>query len=142
MPTKYTHMGPLETRVWDAYLEEHGMPEGRVDYDVHLGEGSPVEPGWPVWMVTMVRALSTKRVDVVAETRFGITIFELKRRAGLSCLGQLLGYEALMHTKTGGWKPITLVAVCEDIEPDMRETFDYYKVRVVLVAGPNSSGKQ
>jgi len=135
MGVKYPHMGPLETRVWGAYVEEHGIPEGRVDYDVHLGKGAAVEGDWPEWMRRMVKALSTKRVDVVAETRFGITIFEVKRRAGLSCLGQLMGYEALMFEERGGWKPISLVAVCEDVEPDMMGTFEYYKVRVVVVGG-------
>lgn len=125
--------------MWDAYLEKYGMPDGVVSYDVHLGEGAGVDSDWPLWMVAMVKALSTKRVDVVAETRFGITIFEVKRRAGLSCLGQLLGYEALMFKERGGWKPISLVAVCEDMEPDMLETFGFYKVSVAIVGRGASS---
>jgi hypothetical protein len=134
MGTKYPHMLKREERIWDAYLAEYGMPAGRIDYDVHLGEGAPISPEWPEWMAVMVKALSTKRADVVAETRFSITIFEIKRRAGLSCLGQLLGYEALMTKERGGWKPINLVAVCAEIEPDMAETFSYYKVEVIQIS--------
>lgn len=133
---KYPHMRDSEARIWDAYIAENGIPPGVVEYDVRLGEGAPVDPAWPAWMVAMVRALSQKRADVVAETAEGITIFELKRRAGMSCLGQLMGYEALMINERGGWKPIALVAVCEDIEPDMVEAFEYYKVSVVLVSPP------
>lgn len=133
VPAKYPHMKSHEVRIWDRYLVEHGMPSGQVDYDVHLGQGADVDPAWPEWMKTMVKAVSTKRADVVAETRFGITIFEIKRRAGLSCLGQLLGYEALMFKERGGWKPVKLVAVCEEIAPDMADTFDFYKVAVVIV---------
>ena len=127
-------MRESEARIWDAYIEEFGIPPGRIDYDVRLGEGAPVDEDWPAWMVAMVKALSQKRADVVAETAEGITIFELKRRAGMSCLGQLMGYEALMTSRAGGWKPVTLVAVCEEIEPDMAEAFDYYKVRVVQLS--------
>ncbi len=133
MPVKYAHLGKHEERIWDAYVDQFGLPDGRISYDVRLGDGAPVDPGWPNWMKAMVRALSQKRVDVIAEERFRITIFEIKRRAGLSCLGQLLGYEALMFKQDGGWKPVTLVAVCEDIEPDMLDTFDFYKVSVVIV---------
>lgn len=133
MPAKYPHMKKHEERIWAAYIEEFGIPPGKITYDLRLGEGATVDPTWPEWMVAMVKALSQKRADVVAETRFGITIFEIKRRAGLSCLGQLLGYEALMFKTRGGWKPITLVAVCVAIEPDMAEAFEFYKVRVVMV---------
>lgn len=133
MPVKYAHLGKHEERIWDVYVGEFGLPEGRISYDVRLGDGAPVDSGWPEWMKAMVKALSQKRVDVIAEARFSITIFEIKRRAGLSCLGQLLGYEALMFKQEGGWKPVTLVAVCEDVEPDMLDTFDFYKVRVVVV---------
>lgn len=133
MPAKYPHMRDSEARIWDAFIDERGMPAGRISYDVRLGEGAAVDVSWPVWMTAMVKALSQKRADVVAETAEEITIFELKRRAGMSCLGQLLGYEALMVKERGGWKPVVLVAVCEDIEPDMREAFEYYKVSVVVV---------
>lgn len=133
MPTKYPHLGKYEIQIWERYLEQEGTPPGRITYDLHLGEGAPIDGEWPAWMVAMVKALSTKRVDVVAETRFEIVIFEIKRRAGLSCLGQLLGYEALMYKQKGGWKPIKLVAVCEETEPDMHDAFEYYKVRVVEV---------
>ena len=129
----YPHLGKYEQSIWERYIDQEGMPEGLVKYDVHLGEGAFSDPSWPSWMAVMVKALSTKRADVVAESRFGITIFEIKRRAGLSCLGQLLGYEALMTKQAGGWKPVELVAVCEELEPDMRDAFDYYKVRVVIV---------
>lgn len=139
MAVKYPHLGKHEERIWDAYVEEFGLPDGRITYDTRLGEGAPVDPGWPEWMKAMVRVLSQKRVDVIAEARFSIIIFEIKRRAGLSCLGQLLGYEALMFKQKAGWKPVTLVAVCEEIEPDMLDTFDFYKVQVVVVDG--SMGK-
>lgn len=134
MPARYPHMRESEARIWEAYIEEFGIPAGRVDYDVRLGEGAEVDPSWPAWMIAMVKALSQKRADVVVETSEEITIFELKRRAGMSCLGQLMGYEALMMKESGAWKPIMLVAVCEDIEPDMAEAFEYYKVSVILVS--------
>lgn len=135
MVAKYAHLGKHEERIWDLYVDEFGLPAGRISYDVRLGGGAPLNHEWPEWMKAMVKALSQKRVDVIAEERFRVTIFEIKRRAGLSCLGQLLGYEALKFKQDGGWKPVKLVAVCEDIEPDMLDTFEFYKVEVVIVGG-------
>ena len=133
MAVRYPHMGTRESRIWEAYLERYGTPEGRIEYDVHLGEGAEVKEEWPVWMKVMVKALSTKRADVVVDRTLGTTIIEVKRRAGLSAVGQLLGYEALMYKQRGGWKPIDLMVVCEYLEPDMAEVFDYYKIAVVVM---------
>ena len=133
MPVKYPHMGTRESRIWEAYLGRYGVPEGRIEYDVHLGEGAEVKEDWPEWMRVMVKALSTKRADVVVEGTLSTTIIEVKRRAGLSAVGQVLGYEALMYKARGGWKPVELLVVCEYIEPDMVEVFEYYKVAVVVL---------
>lgn len=130
---KYTHMRDSEARVWDRYLAKFGMPEGEITYDLRLGDGIAADPSWPAWMTAMAKALSQKRVDVVSETRDEVTIFEVKRRAGLSCVGQLMGYEALMFQKLEGGKPVRLVAVCESVEPDMLDVFEYYKIAVRIV---------
>ena len=133
MAVKYPHMGTRESRIWEAYLEQYGTPAGRIDYDVHLGEGMEADPSWPEWMRVMVKALSTKRADVVVEGTSVTTIIEIKRRAGLSAVGQLLGYEALMFKERGGMKPVDLLVICEYIEPDMADVFEYYKVAVVVM---------
>lgn len=133
MGAKYPHMLAREERIWDAYLEQYGTPPGRIEYDVHLGQGAAVEEEWPEWMKKMVKALSCKRADVIAETAMEVRIFEVKPRAGLSAVGQLLGYEALWFKQRGSWKPVTLVCVCEDVAPDMEDVFDYYKIEVVQV---------
>ena len=133
MPVKYPHMGTREERIWDAYLEQYGTPAGLIQYDVHLGEGMEADPEWPEWMRVMVKALSTKRADVVIEGPLATTIIEIKRRAGLSAVGQLLGYEALMFKARGGAKPVELLVICEYLEPDMADVFEYYKVAVVVM---------
>ena len=126
-------MGTRESRIWEAYVERYGTPPGRIEYDVHLGDGAKAKEEWPEWMKVMVKALSTKRADVVVEGTLSTTIIEVKRRAGLSAVGQVLGYEALMYKHRGGWKPVELLVICEYIEPDMAEVFEYYKVAVVVL---------
>ena len=133
MAAKYPHMGTREERIWDAYLEQYGTPAGQINYDVHLGEGAAIDEDWPEWMRVMVKALSTKRADVVVEGTLATTIIEIKRRAGLSAVGQLLGYEALMFKERGGAKPVELMVLCEYLEPDMADVFEYYKVAVVVM---------
>lgn len=131
MPAKYPHMLPGEVRRWDAFLEQYGMPVGEVSYDVHLGDGAPVDPEWPPWMAAMVRALSTHRVDVVIERPDEVVIIEIKRIAGLGAVGQLVGYEALWMRERGLTRPVHLLLVCERCEADMESVFAWYEIEVV-----------
>lgn len=130
---KYKHLLPREVRIWDAYLRQHGMPEGTVTYDVHLGSGAPVRSHWPVWMGPMVAALSRHRVDVIVERSDEVVIFELKGYAGMAAVGQLLGYESLWLLERGAVRPVHLVCVCESMEADMGSVFAHYDILVVVV---------
>lgn len=133
MPAKYKHLLPREVRIWDAYLAQHGMPEGEVTYDVHLGPGAPVNPDWPTWMGPMVKELSRHRVDVVVERPDEVLLFEIKPYAGMSAVGQLLGYEALWLQERGIVRPVYLVCVCEGMEADMGSVFAFYDILAVVV---------
>lgn len=131
MPAKYPHMLPHETLIWDRFLDEYGMPEGEVDYDVHLGEGAEVDPSWPAWMVSMVKRLSTHRADVVVRRPHEVLIIETKSIAGMGAVGQLVGYEALWLRQYGVDRPVRLLCVCEKMEADIREVFRFYEIEVV-----------
>lgn len=124
-------MLPAEVRRWDAFLDRYGMPEGDVSYDVHLGEGAPIDPGWPAWMAAMVRVLSTHRVDVLIERRNEVVIVEVKGVAGMGAVGQLVGYEALWVKERGIRRPVHLLLVCERVEADMKTVFAWYEIEVV-----------
>jgi len=126
-------MLPVEVRRWDAFIAQHGLPEGRISYDVHLGDGAVTDPAWPAWMAAMVRALSTHRVDVLVERPDEVIIVEVKGIAGMGAVGQLLGYEALWLRDRGTERPVRLLLVCERMEADMRGVFDYYEIEVVEV---------
>jgi len=131
MAAKYPHMLPHEAQIWDCYLAQYGLPEGEVDYDVHLGEGVAPDPAWSAWMVAMVRVLSTHRADVVVRRKNEVIIIEVKSIAGMGAVGQLVGYEALYLQQFGMDRPVRLVCVCERTEADMRAVFDYYKIEVI-----------
>lgn len=131
MPPKYPHMRPREIQIWDAFIEQYGLPDGVIDYDVHLGDGVPADPAWPDWMVKMVKALSTHRLDVVVERADEVIIIEIKSVAGMSAVGQLVGYEALWLSEFGTDRPVHLVCVCEQTEADMRAVFAFYEIEVV-----------
>ncbi len=131
MRSKYKHMLPTEVRLWDRFIEEHGLPEGEIEYDCHLGEGAEVDPSWPGWMTKVVKTLSTHRVDVLVRRQKEVLIVELKVVAGMGTVGQLVGYEALYLRQFGMDRPVSLLCVCERMEADMRAVFGFYEIGVV-----------
>jgi len=133
MPHRFVHMGPFERQIWQRFLDRYGPLEGEVRYDVHLGRGVEPQPDWPEWLKAVVAATSRKRVDAVQETRWEITIYEVKRRASLSALGQLLGYEQLLWEQERPSKPIRLVCVCEEVAPDVEGAFARHGVEIITV---------
>jgi len=131
MPVKYPHMLPQETRIWDRYLDQFGVPEGRISYDVHLGDGLSPDPDWPEWMIRMVKVLSTHRADVIVERQDEVIIVEVKSVAGMGALGQMLGYEALWVKERGTSRGVRLMCVCETAEADVEVAYDFYGIELV-----------
>jgi len=70
-------------------------------------------------------------VDVVIERADEVVIVEVKGVAGMSAVGQLLGYEALWVKERGTSRPVHLLLVCESVEADMKGVFDWYEIEVV-----------
>lgn len=130
---EFVHMMPLERPIWRRYLERTDLVFTRLEYDLHLGRGSPIDPTWPAWLQRQVRAVSRKRVDVVGHTASETIIFEVKPRAGMSALGQCLCYRALYLREKRTLKPVRMMVVCERVEPDVPSVLAAYNVEVAVV---------
>jgi len=133
MAAKYPHMKASEVVLWDRFLEHVPWAIQSIRYDVRLGEGARLPEGSPEWVKRMAWSLSTKRIDAVVETSHEIIIVELKDRAGLSAVGQLLGYLALYIKQYRPKKPIRLALVCARVAPDMDAILPEYGIETYLV---------
>lgn len=133
MAAKYPHMKQHEGEIWERFLKRIPWTPVTIKYDVRLGEGVPVAPETPEWVARMAWALSTKRVDVMVETRNEWIIVEVKQRAGLSAVGQLLGYLSLFVRQFRPAKSIRMVLVCERVAPDMGPILSEYGIETYLV---------
>ncbi len=130
---EFVHMMPLERPIWARYLERSEEDFLRLTYDVHLGQGQVIDPTWPEWLVKQVLAVSRKRCDVVGETSSQVIIFEVKPRAGMGALGQLLCYRQLYQAEFGPVKSVRMVVVCERVEPDVYGVYAQFGVEIAVV---------
>jgi len=130
---RYPHMSPGEEKLWDRYLAWTPYTFLKLTYDLHLGDSAPLDPTWEPWLVNLVLATSRKRVDVIGETSSEVIIFEVKERAGMSALGQLLCYEALYREEYKPTKPIKKAVITDRLPPNMDILFPQFNVEVIIV---------
>ena len=133
MAQQFPHLLPLERPIWARYLAGTSEEFLSLVYDLHLGEGAPVDEAWSEGTAAIVAAVSRKRVDVIGETAGAVIIFEVKPRAGMGAMGQLLNYRELYLKEHRVRKPVRMVVVCERVEPDVLGTYGQYGIEVAVV---------
>jgi hypothetical protein len=118
---KYPHMLPAEAEIWDRFLKIRQPPFINLEYDVHVGD-TPIPPATlPDYLRGMYDSVMKKRIDVVAHDTDVIYVIEVKPRAGMSALGQVLAYKYLYTRDFSPGKPVEMRIVSEREEPNIRE---------------------
>lgn len=93
----YPHMRPEDVRVWESFLDGHALPNAQVAYDVHLGSTPPLPDNAPDFLRKHIQAVYPKKADVVIYFLNETLVAEVKPDAGLTALGQALGYTHLFQ---------------------------------------------
>ena len=130
---RFPHLLPGEVRVWRAFLRSYEDRWETFVYDVHVGEGSlPQEDPSSVFAQNF-KWLTKKRIDVIGWNRDQPTIFEVRARASLPLMGQLIGYKELWMRDNPTSKPPLLIMVCETCPPDDKGVMENQGISVVEV---------
>ena len=130
---RYPHMIEDEKLVWERFMDLYPGKFETVDYDFRVGKGVVIdgEPGepWP----RMAKMLSQKRIDVVGWVGDSPTIVEVKKRVGLSALGQVLGYRILFMKDLKHFPEPELLVICETISDDDHVVLEGSNIPVEVV---------
>jgi len=92
---KYPHMRPEDVRIWERFLETNSRENALVAYDVHVGSTPTPPPGAPEYLKKHIAAVYPKKIDAVLYFPTQTVVMEIKPFAGLTALGQALGYRHL-----------------------------------------------
>lgn len=130
---KYPHMVGDEKQVWNRFVVKFPKRFDTVDYDFRVGEGMPYQDDWEPNIRRMVTALTQKRIDVVGWNGDRPTIIEVKVRAGLSALGQVLGYIELFKSELPSFPNPRPMIVCEITTADDLKIFKSQSIPVEIV---------
>jgi hypothetical protein len=129
----YPAMLPAEIAVWRAWLQLHQGEYDRFDYNTRVGPGYDPGGGVPQYIRDMSIANTKKRIDAVAWKGSQPLIVEVKVRAGLSAIGQLLGYITHWRLENPHSPPPQSLLVASALAPGVQEVLDKYSLTAELV---------
>ena len=124
MGQRLLHLMPVEIELWKKFLPRVLDQFEQFLYDVHLGEGVELDPSWPPEIARAATTLTQKRVDAIGLRPGEVWLFEVKPDAGLSALGQLLGYRSLWIRQRGPTPIPRLAIVTDRVNRDERYLFE------------------
>lgn len=132
---------PVETAVAHAYLVKHIDDFDRVEFNVPLGTGIDLGPGYEPWVQKAATANSRPRADMIAYRGTVPTIVEFKGNITPAALGQVITYWKLLQQNNPALLQVYKVVAGQTIQFGLSNIFDQYGVSVELypAAVPPSS---
>jgi hypothetical protein len=130
---KYPQMSPDDVPIWSDFLLQYASNYLGFDYNVRVGEGTTPVATTDTELIKWTKILTQKRIDAVGYKTNSIEIFEVKPRAGITALGQVISYLALYRETFNPTLPITGTVVCDVQDPDLADIYARHGIKVVRV---------
>jgi len=126
-----------ETAVAHAYLIAHQNDFDRVEFNVGLGPGIDLGPGYEPWVQTAATASSKPRADMIGYRGNTATLVEFKGRVGPSAMGQLITYWHILTQDNPALLQVYKVVAGNTIQEGLPSIFERYGIAVELYPGAN-----
>lgn len=127
----YPHMMREDTEVWTKFLASEFIQIKEVWYDVRVGQPVLLGPEATDMDQRIAAGLTRKRIDVVCSVAGGIWVVEVKPKANMYAVGQVITYARLFRKEYFSSRQIVPVIVCDDYDEDLVEEFDEFGVLVL-----------
>lgn len=119
----YEGLNAIAITLWQQWLRLYQDQFESFTYNVHVGQGLDPGPNASDAMRAMWKAVTTKRIDVVAQRQNQTWVIEIEPRPGARTLGQVVLYMSLLP-KYQVVRPVLIGAVvCNYMGHDMFATF-------------------
>jgi hypothetical protein len=118
----YPHMFPEDIKIWERFLEKYGTLYNGFYYDVTVGQPVEVSSHMPENYKKSAEILSKLRIDAVGDRDESLDIIEVKPIGNMAALGQLLTYRQHYLSDYEPSKPVRMVLVASNINPNVEAT--------------------
>ena len=130
---RYPHMFPEDIAIWERFLSVYKSEYLGFDYDIKVGS----VPDFPDNLDTSIYKagvlLWKKRIDAVGYKKDRIEIIEVKPRAGMGAVGQVLTYVALYKKEFAPSLPVFGKIVTDYPQLDIADISSSYGIDVVSI---------
>lgn len=126
----YPRLLDAESYLMSLYLQSFGKLYMGFAYDVPVGSGTDAGPRVPPNIRYDFLRLTMKRIDAVGFMYNLLDIIELKPRANMATIGQVLTYKELFPSTYNNYKPLRPVIVCHSIDDDVYNIAGNLKIMV------------
>lgn len=130
---KYPHMFPLDTEVWERFLDKYAKLYNTFVYDCRVGKKTWVFPHWKKEYKRDAHMLSQLRIDVVGFRDTTIDIIEVKPRFSSSAIGQVTTYCECFIEDFEIKRPVRPVVVAGSIDPNLQPILEKFKIAYIQV---------
>lgn len=128
----YPHMMQEDTIVWTKFLKSNIVEIRRVWYDVRVGQSVLRFVGSETLEAKIAAGLTRKRIDVVAVVGGDTWVIEVKPRANMYALGQVIVYTRLFAQEYISIGQVVPVIVCDSYDEDLNDELEDLGI-IVLV---------
>ncbi len=130
---KYPHMIGEDSAVWSRFIIKFPEYFDTVDYDMRVGRGSKFLPEESERYNNYWTLLTQKRIDVVGYKKDFVTLLEVKKRASLFTLGQILGYKFLYLRDHKEIPLVRTLIICSSITPDDIDILNHFGIKFFVI---------
>ncbi len=129
----YPHMGPRDADLWNKFIEKYPDMFDRCVYDLAIGDDPSVDEETRSDLREMWQYQCSYKCDVVAFKGEKPTIIEIKPRAGLPSVGQIVCYDLLYQEYVDKNARPDLVIITDSLRSDMDWLADEFGVKIMIV---------
>ena len=126
----YPHMMAEDTAVWTKFLESEVVEIRRVWYDMRVGMSVLRMEGPQTQESRIAAGLTRKRIDVIASVGNDFWVIEVKPRANMYAVGQVLVYTRLFSQEYVTTGQVISVIVCGNSDEDLLDEFEDFGILV------------
>lgn len=119
--------------VWNRFLERYGSGWEAFEYDVRVGPASGAARGFDPGTQAVFEALTKLRIDAVGYRPGEIWVLEVSPFAGISKVGQALGYRDLFIAERRPAEPVRAGVVTGVFSPAVGEVLRSQGIEVWIV---------
>lgn len=126
-------MAGEDVPIWERFLDLRAGDFIGFVYDARVGKGIAPPPGLGPELVKMQFDVTSKRIDAIGVRSEELWLIEVRRRFGLSSIGQVLGYAVLLREELDSDRQVKVVIVTDNMGRDEELISRKLGIEVVVV---------